>query len=490
MRLFRRTLPCLVVGVTAFGVAGWMMGPKPNWEVELAGAFGNGFITEEIDTDGDEWVWIVREQSKEFPNQSLIALDPRNGRQVLKLESKAGYKDVECRRHLDGALSVKSGNEDERGRLNGSFHVALFDAADGSLRLERTLSGVGEVCRDSRIAWQLNETKNGFTVRVFDLQSNATLRELQFGKEYRWSRTYTVGVSPDATLIALPKTPLSDTHGPCIELWDIERKKLLREIAPPRDEVANVVETGHPRFSRDGGHLDYESNSRRHRDHHTGRWVWDRWTFDPKRNEHIGSDGFVPSPPPEWSDETELERLYRHEGEELWCAFHAERRCGAFAIFRDGEMRLPWRRIPYSVALTPRPWPVSQVDAAHDKDVFLVEVYGSPLDESVPESVRWLIPASWNATEITKRTIWHDWRNNEWRDVGCSKSYFDNCRRRKALLTISQKDDKPYVVRSWPLPRRDPKWPALGVAICAAGTWWVCACRYQRRTRLASVDVA
>ena len=59
--------------------------------------------------------------------------------------------------------------------------------------MERTLSGVGETCRDSRIGWQLNETKDGFTVRVFDLQSNATLRELQFGKEYRWSRTYTVG---------------------------------------------------------------------------------------------------------------------------------------------------------------------------------------------------------------------------------------------------------------------------------------------------------
>jgi hypothetical protein len=83
-----------------------MMGPRPNWEVELAGAFGNGFITEEIDTDGDERVWIVREQSKEFPNQSLIALDPRNGRQVLKLESKAGYKDVECRRHLDAFRQV------------------------------------------------------------------------------------------------------------------------------------------------------------------------------------------------------------------------------------------------------------------------------------------------------------------------------------------------------------------------------------------------
>src|SRR3954469_17510635 len=40
MRLFRRTLLCLVVGVTAFGVSGWLLRPKPNWEVDLGGADG------------------------------------------------------------------------------------------------------------------------------------------------------------------------------------------------------------------------------------------------------------------------------------------------------------------------------------------------------------------------------------------------------------------------------------------------------------------
>ncbi len=108
----------------------------------------------------------------------------------------------------------------------------------------------------------------------------------------------------------LPKTVDSETQGRCIELWDIERRKLLREIAPPSDALANVVETGHPRFSREGGELDYESNSRKRRDHHTGRWVWDRWTFDLEREQHVGTDSFVPSPPPDCSKETELERLY------------------------------------------------------------------------------------------------------------------------------------------------------------------------------------
>jgi len=44
MRLFRRTLLCLVVGVTSFGAAGWVFRPKATWSTELGVAVQGSFI--------------------------------------------------------------------------------------------------------------------------------------------------------------------------------------------------------------------------------------------------------------------------------------------------------------------------------------------------------------------------------------------------------------------------------------------------------------
>src|SRR5262245_14697532 len=39
MRLFRRSLHCLVGGVTAVGAAGWALRPRPRWTVQTPGPF-------------------------------------------------------------------------------------------------------------------------------------------------------------------------------------------------------------------------------------------------------------------------------------------------------------------------------------------------------------------------------------------------------------------------------------------------------------------
>src|SRR5687767_13717434 len=57
MRLFRRTLLCLVVGVTAFGAAGWMLRPRPDWELVIG--------------ERDQWFHFARREDTSDDNDPL-----------------------------------------------------------------------------------------------------------------------------------------------------------------------------------------------------------------------------------------------------------------------------------------------------------------------------------------------------------------------------------------------------------------------------------
>ena len=79
---------------------------------------------------------------------------------------------------------------------------------------------------------------------------------------------------------------------------------------------------------------------------------------------------------------------------------------------------------------------------------------------------------------------------SRWLDVGCPDGDISTLVREGAFLCLRKTYDR-TVLQSWPLPPRDPKWPALGVAaLCMAGTWWMCAKRYRRRISLTSVGAA
>src|SRR4051812_42993316 len=80
MRLFRRFLLCLVVGVTAFGAAGWGFRPRASWELSL-GAAGSSIQFDDERHDG--CAWIVREGSDDadtpgYRRSALMRVDVRD----------------------------------------------------------------------------------------------------------------------------------------------------------------------------------------------------------------------------------------------------------------------------------------------------------------------------------------------------------------------------------------------------------------------------
>src|SRR5262249_35444480 len=107
----------------------------------------------------------------------------------------------------------------------------------------------------------------------------------------------------------------------------------------------------------------------------------------------------------------------------------------------------------------------------------------------LPERIRqWPLFADLSGTSMHWR--WHDWKRNIWRVIGADSSDSYPQLRSNALFLRARGSDG-SVIESWPLPPRDPRPPAVAIAaLCMAATWWLCAWRYRRRIRLASVAAA
>jgi hypothetical protein len=75
MRLFRRTLLCVVVSVTAFGAAGWGFRPRANWQI-----------------DGDELgcqpVIVERDYSRKAPDECWLC-SVRNNRMEIGVDVRS-----------------------------------------------------------------------------------------------------------------------------------------------------------------------------------------------------------------------------------------------------------------------------------------------------------------------------------------------------------------------------------------------------------------
>src|SRR5829696_7122145 len=81
MRLFRRSLLCLVVGVTAFGVAGWILRLKPTWTVPLPGGWYYSFpITGgPLNDAGPIWLEVTHDTNHLDEDNQLLAIDAATG---------------------------------------------------------------------------------------------------------------------------------------------------------------------------------------------------------------------------------------------------------------------------------------------------------------------------------------------------------------------------------------------------------------------------
>jgi hypothetical protein len=131
MRLFRRSLLCLVVGVTAFGVTGWGFWPRATWTTVVGEKDQLLRFVEPIDrTRPSNLIWIQTRIQNE-----LWSFDAKTGAPAAKLP---------LQEYFDEAYVLPDGRVlTERSTLDGDriadTRYGLYSGADGKLIHHRTL---------------------------------------------------------------------------------------------------------------------------------------------------------------------------------------------------------------------------------------------------------------------------------------------------------------------------------------------------------------
>jgi hypothetical protein len=486
MRLFRRSLLCLVVGVTAFGVAGWRLRPRPVWTVEIPKGSGLSLMRGEADISSEDWIWVVRPDPNQDARAELSAFDARSGERTRSIGLSEGYDGLDVRRREN--LVVVNERPSYRAPPFSPTKISLYDAKNGTLLRSKAFEGRAELCADGRTAWCVKVVGRSLSLRVVDLETDQVVCALDFADGFKGASESNVAVSSDAKRFAFLKPIHGDADdNPTIELWNVETKSRLRSILPDArgDRILQVTD---PQFTDDGG-LKYRA---RVRGPHRGSS--EERLFDLNSGRHVAppsdpEESLIKPEPFEDDERFEVSLHHSQGGWEIWTAFDWEQRAGAFGVFRNGEPIQPWRRVPFSIQMPPFVWFVEPLEKESDPPRrWLVHLWEPSLRDSLPTTIQNWAPASLQINDVRPRLYWYDADRNDWRWIGTNCRGDDYCLRVGSVVTLDETSKEVHSLRRWPLPPRDPKWPALGIAAaCMAGTWWACATRYKRRKRLASV---
>src|SRR5262245_7529559 len=132
MRLFRRFILCVVVGVTAFGAAGWMLRPRASWSTTLeAGRIAFAiYPCASPDHGAPMWVCVYIG----WFDCAVFAIDPHTGERLNEVRVAGGDLINRPKATLDGRLMVRTvtvaDGEDGPSRRVDSTEFKLFNARE------------------------------------------------------------------------------------------------------------------------------------------------------------------------------------------------------------------------------------------------------------------------------------------------------------------------------------------------------------------------
>jgi hypothetical protein len=497
MRLFRGTLLCLVVGVTAFGVAGWGFRPKPSWTLTIPKDDGPGFFVSHANEnpwddaplliDVGSSVYIGIGKSSDPPKSHYESRNPRTG--VL-----LGHLSVP---HSDSSPVVRDGllylSHFEPGLWDaGRTILSAFDN-HGECVHQAALPGCWYVQRDSDKARRVECEPSGWrrwlpgagprlVVGVADLKTGTVERTVSF-PGYSSKLYWFHSLSSDCTRLAVSESAIPNRMPPFgVEVIELGSDKRQRIPPPPAEERCRDWKAGCPQFSGGDRFLEYswgptggsESPERRRYEFATGR---DEREFSRR-----------PPIPLPYGQEDDWADNIAGVSQLTYSLIHRKTRECWFLTSRDGKP-MEWKRYPFPLPEDSSSGEPALFFEVPQRNQVVAVVDEPPLTDALPEALTAFAPKQWHKPQ--KLVRWNDWSRNVWRDAGSlahSEGYEHVGIRPTQLLTFTWPNNLEAVLQSWPLPPRDPKWPALGVAaLCAAATWWMCARRYRRRTRLVSV---
>jgi hypothetical protein len=471
MRLFRRSVLCLVVGVTAFGVAGWMFRPRESWTVELANGdlmFGGGRF--HFPSQGPIWIVYFRSTGEALADSELPtaeAYDAETGALLTRVELERAYKHGV---NASSDLFTATFEPDHRNPKSTLFRRYRPDQP--GLQRSFRLDGRWDLDRGGRRAVRIQKTPKSAAVSIADPATGRIIATRTFeGDLERFADDFTASDDGRWAAIGERLTYRSEKHRG-VQVVDLETGAVAHRLLPPgEDQPPENGPFGEVDFSDDSLTLAFSLIPERD-DATRSRW---RFELETHRYDRLILRPITP-PPFDTSDgELFNDRKYGN----VWTALDKRNDSLWFSVERDGRTILPWRAFPFPTqeSLVPsqgfrevpgRPELVSKLDEPSVSSPFARMVHR--------------INPTWGAeNESTLKFRWHDWERNVWRDVGCPDGVGESRVRSNALLTTSRSRGT-NLLQSWPLPPRDPKWPALGIAAaCMAGTWWACARSYRRR---------
>ena len=486
MLLFRRSLLCLVVGVTAFGVAGWGFRPRASWTVELGKidgllSFGNR-ASESI--EGTR-VWIQYSQGSEvgvWPETVFAECRSLDSGRLLFRSVADGWNDMMERR--DGSLAFVRSIDGEKETEFGTA-VEFIDPESFKSRTVK-LRGSWDLSTDGFSVFKLDERPEGLTFSLADSSSGIVKTTRTFEGCKPNFRGGDFAVSADGSRFAVCERSCDSRQPPFgVTLFNVQNLDAPVRVIPPDSKIEQEGCAIDAMFRLEEGQLHF-TWIRNPVDSIGERWQYDLATGRCERypallGPAMPQDSFFMNPLHS-KDEAGLFFAASRSQPEYW-----------YCVERGGKSIVPWRKLPMhfiqggAYPFDARPFLIQRVP---ERDQFVCKGLEAPWSSSLPESVHAWGPAILSARQTVKHR-WHDWNRNEWRYVGDLDDAEKYQTRQNRVLSLTRGDGYSCILQSWPLPPRDPKWPALGVAaLCAAGTWWACAKRYRRRMNRAAVPSA
>lgn len=481
-RLIRRTLLCLLVGVTAFGVSGWLLRPRANWEVYLGHARGAEFVRREGGTNPCHTIWLQLEfkDADEDRTFQIRAFSSRDGSLLTSFDIDKKVRIWE-RVLPDGRLLIEEMIPNRAGLHDTRFRI--IDPDNPLEPLVRTFDGSWKSTLAGSHAWRMKKPSN--ECEVVELATG----QLQHKRSFPRKTEYVSDVSDDGSKVGV--LVLEGRHAfeaPVgVEVRELSTGRTVRRWDFPKSERDRFSAGYGLTFVDLLGRIECEWSSAV-----PGSPPDAVWRFD-LTDGAMTKRGHAPThPPPNDGDGTAVYRCdERNDGAEIWCADSGESDPEVyFLVHRSGDSRGRWTRVPFEVhyqsflsisrGASTRAFPRFIPGA----DAIFVRSFDPPIAQLLPAWAGEALPESWSLQRATCRARWYDLTTGAWLDVGGEAPFYrdDLQLDSNAVYFLRHASEGGKRLESWPLPPRDPKPAAAAISVVSATfVWWICAQRFARR---------
>lgn len=495
MRYLRRTLLCLVVGVTAFGAAGWAFRPRASWEVDLDGADVEARLLNAASdcTPTETPVWIALEFGmdridRKVGKRAIVeAREPSTGRLLRRVSAPCeSWPSLFVNGQLF-ALQYESPTVDPP-----KTHVRIYDAFDAAM--DRTVSlpgkwvavtnnrGVWKVAVDSKVnaaAPAGKDVEPTSVVSVCDLLAGAAVKSWTF-KGRRLEERESAALSPDLRLLAISEAAWNGNPQHAVTVIDLDGKEADVQVpSPPSpDDRRGKASAGFLRFlDEDNLRFVWSSNHRQFS-------ADEQWVYE-LPSSSLRQEAYRPQTWPGESGESEWWwRSASSDDGTAWTVRHDDSNDRWWMIEPGKGVAGEWQRFPFTLAES------TMYDAelvsflpGPERGHWVVTSTEPPMERMLPKVFADWAPESWSVEERRCRLL--DASTGRWESVGSTGFLGSIQVRKNSMIAVAFELNGSMNLQSWPLPPRDPKKPAIAVsAAFIAATWWICARRARKKTVL------